>query len=65
MRHERMETLVRQLLDLGYHSGQVKQIIDEAAKEAKESDNPETWIIDSLESYILFAAKCRKNGRLC
>lgn len=65
MRHERIEALVRQLLDLGYHSGQVRQIINEAAENATEKGSSEERIIDALESYVSFASKCRRNGKLC
>lgn len=62
MRHERIEKLTRQLLDLGYHSGQIKQIITEAVESAAESGSPEERIVDALESYVSFAIQCCRSG---
>ena len=62
MKNEQIERLTRQLLDCGYHSGQIKQIINEAAERVTESGNLQDEIIAALEHYVEFSMKCRRSG---
>ncbi|TWH49150.1 hypothetical protein [Sporomusa sp. KB1] len=63
MKHQKIEQLTQKLLDCGYYPYQIKQIISDAM----ESDTPtdtgiskEQLVIDVLESYVEFGAKCKR-----
>lgn len=62
MKHQKIEQLTQKLLDCGYYPYQIKQIISDAM----ESDTTDTGIskeqlvIDALESYVEFGAKCKR-----
>lgn len=61
MKQGQVEILIGKLLDCGYHNYQIKQIISDAVESnAKDNDEAqEQLIIDALESYLRFAAKCK------
>lgn len=61
MKHRRIEILTRTLLDYGYHSNQIKYIIDEARESSGDAAS-EDVVIEALESYVKFAAKCKNSG---
>ncbi len=62
MNQPRIEILTRQLLDCGYHAEQIKHIVNEAL-ENNTGDSQEEAIMEALETYLAFAAKCRMTGK--
>ena len=59
MKRRRIEALTRALLDCGYHAGQIQHIVEEAGKDSKV-ETTEDDIIEALEAYVEFAAKCKQ-----
>ncbi len=64
MKHQEIEKLTRKLLDCGYHSEQIKQIISEAIESGTTDtgSSQEQLIMDALESYVEFGIKCKMTG---
>ncbi|QDR80560.1 hypothetical protein [Sporomusa termitida] len=64
-KQEQINRLTQKLLDCGYRSSQVKQIISEASENtttAASSSQQEELIIEALQSYVEFGIKCKKKG---
>ncbi|HML32234.1 hypothetical protein [Sporomusa sphaeroides] len=64
MKHLRIETLTRTLLDYGYHVRQVQHIVEEV-RQSSGAEAMEDAIIEALEAYVEFAARCKQQGSSC
>ena len=62
MNQSKIEILTRQLLDCGYHAEQIKHIMSEALENSTDDSQEET-IMEVLETYLAFAAKCKMTGK--
>lgn len=62
MKHRKIEALTCTLLDYGYHSQQIKQIVNEARESSHAGKIPEDAVIEALEAYVEFATKCKNKG---
>lgn len=63
MKQQKIEALRGKLLDCGYHAEQIRHIVSEALESAATGDSPEDVIIEALEEYLVFGAKCKMTGK--
>ncbi|SDE11611.1 hypothetical protein [Sporomusa acidovorans] len=65
MKHDQIEMLVNKLLSYGYHQYQIKQMISDAIEKGPADDDgvQEQLIIEVLEGYVEFGAKCKTNEK--
>lgn len=61
-KQEQIEQLTQKLLDCGYHSHQIKQVINEALEGAAAGSSREELIIEALKAYLEFGIKCKMKG---